>query len=319
MPTSETNLAEPTARRFGLQPYLPLMALTTIIWGAAFPITKPGLADMPPATFAFLRFVITLIILLPPLFILRGGWHISRRDWGRVALAGLMGFALIQLGQNWGLILSLASDISVLAATEPISITLLAAFLLGEKPNRAVWLGLLVSLAGVLLVIGINPLDLFSAGGGAKGDSGSRILGDLIFLFGTLGWAAYNVITRSLSRRYNGLEMLTGALIFGLLGLAPFSLLELTVMAQPIRWSGAVVIGLVYSALLVTIFGFLALSWSLKRVPAAKVALLFYLQPLSGVLVAWLGGEQLSWNFGVGALLILAGVYLAEQLGQIAG
>ncbi len=296
--------------------YLPLMAVTTIIWGAAFPITKPGLEDMPPATFALLRFIISAAILVPLLFIMRGGWHFPRRIWLQVAVAGLMGFSLIQLGQNWGLSFSTASDISILAATEPLTIALLAAWFLGEKPSRIVWLGLLISLVGVWFVIGINPLTIFAANPTGKGDT--RIPGDLIFLAGTLGWAVYNVISRKLSQRYDGLELTTGAVLCGVAGLVPFSVLELIfVTDHPVRFTGSVAVGILYSALLVTVFGFLALSWSLKQATAAKVALLFYLQPVSGVLIAWLGGEQLSWTFGVGTVLILAGVYVAEQYGKV--
>ncbi len=298
--------------RFRFQPYLPLMALTCIIWGAAFPITRLGLADIPPATFALIRFSLAAIVLLPLMLFLRGGWHIARRDWGRIAFAGVMGFSLIQLGQNWGLTFSTASDISILAATEPLSITLLAAYFLGEKPLRAVWLGLLVSLVGVWFVLGINPLTLFS------GSKGSQVWGDLIFLGGTLGWAAYNVLGRSLTQRYDGLEVTTGAVMFGIIGLAPFSLLEVTLGGRTVQFSGAAWVGLLYASMLVTVFGFLALFWSLKRIPAARVALLFYLQPVAGVLVSWLGGEQLSWNFGLGACLILAGVYIAERGSQTA-
>jgi drug/metabolite transporter (DMT)-like permease len=292
------------------------MAVTTIIWGAAFPITKPGLQDMPPATFALLRFIIAAAILVPLLFILRKGWHFPRRIWLQVGLGGLMGFSLIQLGQNWGLSFSTASDISILAATEPLTIALLAAVFLGEKPTRLVWLGLLVSLVGVWFVIGINPLSLFTASADNKNDT--RIPGDLIFLVGTLGWAIYNVISRKLTQRYDGLELTTGAVLCGVAGLVPFSILELIfVTDRPVHFTGSVAVGVLYSALLVTVFGFLALSWSLKHVTAAKVALLFYLQPVSGVLIAWLGGEQLTWSFGVGTVLILAGVFIAEQYGKV--
>ncbi len=300
-----------------IQVYLPLMALTTIIWGAAFPITKPGLADLPPATFALLRFLIAALVLLPMVFIRRGGWNFPRRVWLSVALGGLMGFSLIQLGQNWGLRLSTASDISILAATEPLSITLLAAFFLGEIPNKAVWFGLIISLIGVMFVLGINPLALFISS--PANNAGTRVAGDLIFLGGTLGWAIYNIINRKLAQQYDGLEVISAAILFGIGGLAPFSLLEIisTSPEHPLRLTGTAIVGLLYAALLVTVFGFLALSWSLKRVAAAKVALLFYLQPVSGVLLAWLGGEQLSWTFGAGTLLILCGVYVAEQLGKV--
>ncbi len=310
-PEIEATPADSPTRNRLFQPYLPLMALTTIIWGAAFPITKPALADMPPATFALLRFVVSIIVMLPLVFIRRGGFHIPRREWWRVGLAGITGFTVIQLGQNWGLNLSLASDIAILTATEPITITLLAAYFLGEKPARTVWLGLIFSLTGVLFVIGINPLSLF---GGGKAGEWQRVAGDLIFLAGTLGFSAYNVMSRSFARRgFNGLEVTTAAVICGIIGLAPFSLFEVAISGRAMVWSGPVIFGLLYAGLLVTVFGFLVLNWALKRVQTAKVALLFYLQPVSGVLVAWLGGEPLTWNFFIGATLILIGVYIAQR------
>lgn len=299
-------------KRPAIQPYLPLMVVTTIIWGAAFPISKSGLGDVPAATFAFVRFVIAGAILVPLVFVLRKGFHISRADWPKVALAGILGFVVIQLGQNWGLSKSPASDIAILTTTEPVSIALLAAYFLKEKPAPLFWVGLALSLTGVLTVIGINPLTLFAPSTGPS-EGGNRLLGDLLFLGGTLGFAGYNVLNRGLSKRIDGLEFTSGAVAVGVLGLLPFALIEIFAGTAPINFTGRAWAGILFTALLVTVFGFLALSWSLKRVTAARVALLFYLQPLSGVIISWFGGEQLTWNFGVGAVMILGGVYIAER------
>jgi drug/metabolite transporter (DMT)-like permease len=300
------------AKRPAIQPYLPLMFVTTIIWGAAFPISKSGLGDVPAATFAFVRFVIAAAILVPMVFILRKGFHIERRDWPKVVLAGILGFVVIQLGQNWGLSKSPASDIAILTTTEPVSIALLAAYFLKEKPAPLFWGGLALSLAGVLTVIGVNPATLFMPSAGpSEGDN--RLLGDLLFLGGTLGFAGYNILNRGLSKRIDGLEFTGGAVAVGVLGLLPFALIEVFAGTAPINFTGRAWGGILFTALLVTVFGFLALSWSLKRVTAARVALLFYLQPLSGVIISWFGGEQLTWNFGVGAVMILGGVYIAEK------
>ncbi len=320
-PSTEEVL--PTRLRPPFRPYIPLMVITCIIWGAAFPITRPGLADVPPATFAFARFLLAALVLLPVMLVKRGGWHFQPGDWKWVGLAGLLGFTVIQICQNWGLTLSSASDISVLAATEPVTISLMAALFLGEKPATSVWLGLFISMGGVWLVLGLNPLALFNpsvsaagssvAGSSAAGSLPYRVLGDLIFLAGTLGFSSYNVISRRLNQRNDGLEFVTGAVLFGLAGLAPICLLELSLATRPVNWSGPAIGGILYAGLLVTVFGFLALSWSLKRVAAARVALLFYMQPVAGVFVAWLLGEHLSLNFFAGAALILTGVYIAER------
>lgn len=305
------------SRRFPL--YIPVMVITNIIWGAAFPITKPGLADFPPATFAFLRFVLAALVLVPLVVMWRGGWHFDWRTWKLVAVGGVMGFSLVQLGQNWGLMLSSASDIAIIAATQPLTMALLAALFLRERPDVLTWLGFFVSLGGVCFVIGLNPFEMFS-GASSSADTGSansRMLGDIIFFVGTFGCAVYNIINRRLVQRHDTLELTAGAVIWGMLGLAPFSGWEVISGGSNLHFSEWVIIGLVYSALGVTVFGFLALAWSLRQATATKIAVLYYLQPLSGVLLAWLSGEKLGWTFGIGSLLIIVGVYLAERWGKI--
>ena len=319
------------SRSHGRYPiYLPLMIFINIMWGAAFPITKPGLVDFPPATFAFLRFVLAALILVPMVFLLWGSWHFDRRTWKLVALGGFMGFSMTQLGQNWGLALSTASDISILAAIQPLTITLVAALFLGERPDRTSWLGFLISLIGICVVIGINPFEIFNGAGtnaSTSNDPSSslnpfgRILGGVVFLVGTIGSGVYSVVNRRLVQHNDSLELVGGAVIWGMLGLAPFSGFEVASRlgsgGSGLDFNGWVILGIVYSAVGVTVIGFLALTWSLRQVPVAKIAVLYYLQPVSGVLLSWLLGDRLDLSFIIGSLLILAGVFVAEHWGKI--
>src|SRR3712207_168314 len=87
------------------------MAGVNVIWGAAFPLTKPALETIPPFTFALLRFALALAVLLPlargqTLALLRGP------DGPRLAIMGLLGFCVAQLAQTLALSLSPASDIA---------------------------------------------------------------------------------------------------------------------------------------------------------------------------------------------------------------
>ena len=108
-------------RAAATQAYLAIavMAGINIIWGAAFPLTKPALESIPPITFALLRFLLALAVLLPlargrALRLLRGP------DAGRVVAMGLSGFCFVQLSQTIALELSPASDIAMIATTTPL-------------------------------------------------------------------------------------------------------------------------------------------------------------------------------------------------------
>jgi O-acetylserine/cysteine efflux transporter len=274
------------------------MALVNVIWGVAFPITKPALADIPPFTFAALRFLIALAVLLPLagrrwIELLRGP-----ERWRMLAL-GMCGFCLVQLAQMLALQLSPASDIALIATTTPLWITLLAWPMLGERPGVRGWLGFALAISGLVLVV-------WPQGGGAE--NSGRLLGDLIYVVGSLAWALYNVLGKAVMARHDPLGPTAAAALVGTIGLVPFALWEWA-SGRPAHITVAGAGALLYTGLLVTVVGFLVLFWAYRRVSAAQVAITMYLQPLAGVLAAWWWlGEPLGAWFLIGAALVLAGV-----------
>lgn len=300
------------------------------IWGAAFPFTKPALSEMMPATFTAFRFLLVCLILTPLAVLARRratgvfGLGIDRRDWSRLVAAGLIGYVVAQIGQNWALSLSPSSDVAIIAATQPVWIVVLGAVFLREAVPRRGRAGLGLCLVGVLCITGINPLRLAGAGDGAAG-GWQRPAGDLIFLIGSACWAVYNLLNRPLGDRNPPLSTMAALSLVGLTGLAPFALAErggwlrLPGVTAPDRApvTGAVVGGVVYSAVLVTVVGLLVLLVAYQHLSVAQVAVTFYVSPLTGVLVvvAWLG-EPVQAGFLVGLPLILLGLYLTTQSGH---
>lgn len=280
---------------------LALLALAgvNIIWGCAFPLTKPALQDIPPFSFALLRFLLALAVLLPvcarqalPMLLGPDRW--------RVIAAGLLGFTLAQTGQTVGLALAPASDIALLATLAPIVVMLLAWAWLGERPSSRIWWGLVLSLAGLILILW--PNDHYSIG------HDSRVLGDMIFLIQPISWGAYNVMGRALTQRHAPLPVVTAAGLVGTVGLLPLAATEWARGEVP-HFTVISVAALCYTALLVTALGFLVLYWALKQLPAARTAMLMYLQPLAGVLLAWAWlGEPLTLPLLGGGALVLLGV-----------
>jgi drug/metabolite transporter (DMT)-like permease len=280
------------------------MAGVNVIWGVAFPLTKPALNDIPPFTFACIRFLLALALLLPLagkswVEVLRG------RDRWRTIILGLCGFGLVQMTQLIALQLSPASDIALIATTTPLWITILAWPMLGERPTARGWAGFGLAIAGLGLIIW--PQD--TAAGLA---TSNRWLGDAVYLVGGFLWALYNVVGKDLMTRHGPLAPTAAACLVGTLSLAPLSLWEIT-SGQPVRFTLLAIFALLFVAFLVTVLGFLTLFWAYRRANAAQVAITMYLQPLAGVLVAWLWlGEALSAGFLVGAALVLAGVGLVS-------
>lgn len=310
--------------------WLLLMIGVAIIWGAAFPFTKPALAQVPPATFTMLRFLLVCLVLIPPALFAhyrrtrRLGFGIARGDWPRLIAAALIGYVVTQISQNWALSLSPSSDIALIAATQAVWIVVLGAIVLREAVSARGWLGLLCCLLGVALITGIGTSDTAVALDGAR-PGWQRVAGDAIFLLGSICWAVYNLLNRSLGRRSPPLGTVAAMSLVGLIALIPLAALEQFgggrlpgVTAPPgLRPTGVLIGGVAYSALLVTVLGLIVLLVAYRHLSVSQVAVTFYVSPLTGVLVAlaWLG-EPLRAGLLLGIPLILLGVALTTSAGH---
>jgi drug/metabolite transporter (DMT)-like permease len=291
--------------KYGTTSAVLAMAGVNVIWGAAFPLTKPALEVILPFTFALLRFALALAVLLPlargqTLALLRGP------DGRRLAMMGLLGFCVAQLAQTLALSLSPASDIALLSTATPLWIALLAWLWLGERLGRRVLIGFGLAIGGLALI-------LWPQGGETAG-AGRRLLGDAIFLANGFTWACYNVMGKDMMARHAPLPATAAAGLVGIAGLLPFAAGEWLTGHTP-QWTlvGAAAVG--YTGLLVTVLGFLVLFWAYSRVRASQVAITMYLQPLAGVLVAWaLLHEPLGGTFFAGAALVFGGVWLVTRV-----
>jgi drug/metabolite transporter (DMT)-like permease len=304
----ETTQASVRRARGQAQTAVLAMAGINVIWGAAFPLTKPALETIPPFTFALLRFVLAMAVLLP---LARGGTLALLRgpDRWRLVAMGLAGFCITQLAQALALTLSPASDIAIIATTTPLWVALLAWPWLGERLTRRAALGFLLAIGGLLLVVWPD--------GGGDVSFVRRVLGDAIFVAGSLCWAVYNLMGRSAMRRHAPLPATAAAGLVGTLAMVPFAAGEWLLGSQP-HFTPVGVAAIAYTGLLVTVFGFQVLFWALGRASAAQVAAMMYFQPVAGVLLAWwLLGEPLGGAFLLGAALMLAGVGLVVFGGSV--
>jgi drug/metabolite transporter (DMT)-like permease len=285
-----------------------LVALMNIIWGANFPFIKPALESVSPFVFAFFRFLTASLILVPlagkeALGLFKG------KSRGRIVVLGLVGMCLAQITQTLALQLSTASDISIMATTTPLWIAFLAWLWLKENPPLKTLFGLILAMAGILIILWPQGSGIFDL---------RRIAGDLIYLVTALSWAAYTVLGKKIMQDHPPLPVTTAAVWVGTLAIIPFALYELLAgYHQTITLP--VMGGILYSGVLVTALGFPILFWSLKYIDVNKAGILTYLQPIAGVWIAWLLlGENLSAMFfmGGGMVFLAVGITLFNHQGE---
>ena len=144
----------PTIVRKKFSPHLTavLQALfITFLWSTSWVFIKFGLQDIPPLTFAGLRYFLAFLTLLP--FYLWSSQRseiqtLSRRDWGNLILLGILFYTITQGSQFFGLVYLPAITFSLLLTGTALVVAVLGIFLLHEIPTWLQWTGMFIFLVG---------------------------------------------------------------------------------------------------------------------------------------------------------------------------
>jgi drug/metabolite transporter (DMT)-like permease len=273
-----------------------------VLFGALAVASKIVLPDVPPLALALCRLLAATVVLFAlERTIVRSpfpGW----REAGRFALFALLGVVLNQGLFLLGTSMTSATHAVLLIATIP-AFTLLVAVVLGHERMRAFAIaGLAVSFAGVAFLV------LGTQGGEAS------ILGDALVALNSLSYSTYLVLSRPSLKRHDPLTLIAWVFLLGTIEMLPFALPQ----ALHAQWSALGTrewIAFAYILLGATVGAYGLNTWVLRYASAPRVASFVYLQPLVGVLLAVaLRGEAVTWRVGVAGLLILAGVFVANQV-----
>lgn len=280
------------------------LIIANIIWGAASPIFKFALQNIPPFTLAFIRFFFAGLIFIP--FVINRWQPLTVRQWIEIILVGFFGvtinisFFFLGLGKTESI------NAPIIASSGPILIYLLSVQFLKEKPKLKVFTGMLIGLLGVLIII-LSPIFL-----GQKKLAFGEIQGNLFFLLATLGTVFQTIVGKDVLRKINSFQVTLIAFLFGSLTFLPFMRNEL------IHWSlfdldirG--IIGIVFGVLLSSALAYYLYHWGISKIKAQEVGIFAYICPVTAVIIAIpLLGEYPNLFFFLGSLFVFGGIYLAE-------
>jgi drug/metabolite transporter (DMT)-like permease len=258
---------------------------------------------IPPWQLAFLRFFIAFIILLPFTFsTLKKTWPILRSHGHLLFIYGILGitipggFAYISLQETT------AINGAFIFATSPIFTLMIAWILLREKLSLLQWLGVIITLLGVLTIISKGEINLLL--------TVKFTTGDLWMLANAICWAFYTVLIKRWKIAVDSLSLLTATLAMGLVGILPFGLYEL--------WHHAIIIlnprnmlTVIYAGTFAGAFAYLAYIRGVMVVGPAKAGLFTYMMPLFATLQAYFFlNEQLHLYLLLAVILIAIGILL---------
>lgn len=271
--------------------------LFVLLWSTGFIGAKYGLPYAEPFTLLFLRYVLTLLILVPLVWLHRPTLAMSGRAYGHLMVSGLLLHGVYLGGIFTAIKLGLSAGLTALiVGLQPLLTSLAAPLMLGERTGARHWLGILTGLSGISLILG-SP----HHGAPAPGALWAAVIALLGITAGTL-----------YQKRYCAQHDLLAVALFQYLPtLALFGLGALLFETRQIEWTAQFVAALLWLVFALSIGAILLLAYLIKHGAASRVTSLFYLVPPATALEAWLlFGEPLGAVKVAGIALVALGVYL---------
>ena len=283
-----------------------LLWVVPLLWSSNYIIARLGTDLIAPHALALGRWALAALILLP--WMGRGLWaqrDVLRREWKQLLVLGFFGMYICGAWVYLAGRTTTSTNIALIYAATPMAIVAAGALVLHERLSRAQWAGVALALLGLLFVI-------------AKGDP-VRLLG-VQFVAGdgwitaaAASWVVYSVLLKRWRSALGPGERLVATILGGLLVLVPTTLLEsLLTPTPPVSWAAAALV--VLAAVLPGVLSYGAYSYLQRELGASRTAMMLYLAPVYGALLAWLVlGEMPGWYHVVGAAMILPSIWLASR------
>lgn len=277
------------------------LSLAASIWGSMYVVSKYVLEFVPPFTLLWLRYAIAGL-LLSIFMIISRKYKVKAKDLRLLIWIGFIGYFVSVGTQFLGTKLSDAHTGALLTASSPVFTFLLARMLLQETITRRKLLSLVLSIVGMVTVIGFSPA------------AHNSWAGSLYLVIAAITWALLSVYVKKASANYSSLTITTYAILFALLFTTPAAAWEmqshtLELFANPLVWLGTLYIGMISTAV-----AFFLWNKGMDLMDASVGSLFLCFQPIVGSFLGWyLLNEQLDARFFIGAALIIGGLIVVSS------
>jgi len=276
------------------------LTVLAVVWGNAFVAIRHAVQFMSPVELAAARFL-PVVILLGGFLLATdraGTGQLLRVEWPKVLFMALAGVTTYHLALNTGEMRVPAGTASLIIALSPAVAAMLSAIFLSERITPLKVGGLIVSFAGLVIVV-------------AFGEGVQFNLRDLSYyllvLLAACVWGSYGVIGQVVMRRHPQVRVMATTLT--LAGLPLVALAPLSFWPRTLAWPASVWWSVAFLSLLCTVFAYIIWLNGVRYLGAARVQAFNYLVPLFAVLSGIvLLGERITWGQVLGGALIVAGV-----------
>ncbi|MGI8668295.1 MAG: DMT family transporter [Aridibacter sp.] len=272
-----------------------------LIWGTTWLFIKVGLEDLPPLSFASLRFIIALMVVGSIIFIKKIPLPNSKSQWKLLAITGILQFSINYSLVFWSEVYISSGLAAVLQAMIPVFGLILAAVYLPEE--KITWLKITALALGILgvSIVFIEQLQV---------NSFMAFAGSVGIVAGAFAAAYASILTKA-----KGGSMHPATLVFGqmLCGILPILIMALVKEGSPLKYnySWTAIISVLYLSILGTVLTFWLYYWLLDKIESTKAMTIALVTPLIAVVCGSIFlDEKLLPQTIIGGFLILTSVGL---------
>lgn len=282
-----------------------LLILATLFWGVTPSFMKVSLLEMDAFTFSTLRLFAALLVS-GLLLVVSGSWkRVEKKDWILFIFIGLFGFFIFQICFPVGVKYTSASISSLIMATLPVNVVLINLLSKSEKITLRTITGIVLSIAGIAVII------LGTKGGLSL--EGTYTKGVILLIVAEMGFAVYTVKSKTLIARYSLYQVMFIVILFSFIPFLIISgkqLLAFPVLSiSPIAWTGILFTG-IFGSCIGNIFWYRGIH----HLGSTKTSIYANLPPVFGIIVSFIFlNEILTLLQILGGFVIMAGVILVNR------
>ena len=291
--------------RIATSPYL-VMIVSAAVFGGTAVAGRAAADEVLPFQLSFWRWISASLILIPLGYKnVIANRAIVLSSWRMIALLGVLSSSMFSVFVFAALQLTTAINVLLISATMPAFILFLAWMINGSSVSRAQIAGIILALAGTIVIVLRGDLAMLAT---------LRLnWGDILVFGSILSWALYSVLLPRVPRGLSQFGFMALVSISGVLSLIPFFIIEIIFferMTVSVESIGQIFyVGVVSAVIAYTMF-----NYGVAKIGPDRAGPFLYLPPLFGAAGAMLLlGEAPHYFHLAGAGLIFFGIYLATS------
>lgn len=276
--------------------FLPIFFV--ILYGSGFVFTQYGLKNASPMLFLLIRFFIAFLILFSISYVFKLFKNITFIQTFHISMAGMLTVGVFSIGVYLSISLGISASLSsLIISLQPLLVMMLASVFLKERITFMMYLGVVLGFVGITFIVGLNIQN-------------SSFQAVLLSVFALLGLSFGNTYQKKFCSSMNLFAGGTIQTLASSILVLPFLYFEKPYLNFNLEF----IIALAYMSIAVSIGALSILFIMIKKSEVSKVSSVFYLVPISAVILSYfLLDKQINISVIGGIIVSLLAIFLINK------